>query len=245
MNEISVINGIKCFEKEGVAYLNLEAVARGLGFTKTDVKISETGFRKEYVRVDWIRVDKYLKDFGYNVKQNRLNEFIPENIFYRLAMKANNAVAEKFQALVADEIIPAIRKTGSYGVNSNAITIDPNVLAMIVGECMKQMIPYIQRPIEVQTETNVRAIKAPVETVIKRKSKWPTHEPRKNGIGARYPDYGQRLTKQMMKRNVDDLWLASQINVSKQTVYTWRTGVNFPTYANYMKVNVVLKWRGY
>ena len=29
-------------------------------------------------------------------------------------MKANNPVAEKFQALVADEIIPSIRKTGSY-----------------------------------------------------------------------------------------------------------------------------------
>jgi len=28
---------------------------------------------------------------------------IPENIFYRLAMKAKNEAGEKFQALVADE----------------------------------------------------------------------------------------------------------------------------------------------
>lgn len=40
--------------------------------------------------------------------------FIPENIFYRLAMKAKNEVAESFQAKVADEIIPSIRKHGMY-----------------------------------------------------------------------------------------------------------------------------------
>lgn len=41
-------------------------------------------------------------------------EFIPENVFYRLAMKAKNETAEAFQAKVADEILPTIRKTGSY-----------------------------------------------------------------------------------------------------------------------------------
>ena len=40
--------------------------------------------------------------------------FIPENIFYRLAMKAKNETAERFQALVADEILPSIRKRGMY-----------------------------------------------------------------------------------------------------------------------------------
>lgn len=44
------------------------------------------------------------------------DDYIPENIFYRLAMKAKNETAEKFQALVADEIIPSIRKTGSYSI---------------------------------------------------------------------------------------------------------------------------------
>ena len=34
MNEIMNIQGIPCYEKDGVAYLNLETVARGLGFTQ-------------------------------------------------------------------------------------------------------------------------------------------------------------------------------------------------------------------
>ena len=57
MNELQVINirGIECYEKDGVVYLKLEAVARGLGFTQTQVKNG-----KEYVSVRWERVEQYL-----------------------------------------------------------------------------------------------------------------------------------------------------------------------------------------
>lgn len=99
-----LISGVSCYEQDGTAYLKLYDVARGLGFTD-----SKNGV--EYVR--WARVDKYLAEFGFATSGER-PEFIPENVFYRLAMKASNPVAEKFQALVADEIIPSIRKTGSY-----------------------------------------------------------------------------------------------------------------------------------
>lgn len=34
MDEIMNINGIDCYEKDGIVYLKLEAVARGLGFTQ-------------------------------------------------------------------------------------------------------------------------------------------------------------------------------------------------------------------
>lgn len=112
MNELQIIGGTRCYEQDGTVFLNLEDVARGLGFTKTDVKVSETGFRKEYVRIDWARVNKYLEEL--NVPTCGHDDFIPENIFYRLAMKAKNEVAEAFQAKVADEIIPSIRKHGAY-----------------------------------------------------------------------------------------------------------------------------------
>lgn len=97
------INGIECFEKDGTAYLKLEAVARGLGFTQEKNNV-------DYIR--WDRINKYLDEIGFPTSGE--NDFIPENIFYRLAMKAKNEVAEKFQAKVADEIIPSIRKHGAY-----------------------------------------------------------------------------------------------------------------------------------
>ena len=99
-----LISGVSCYEQDGTAYLKLDDVARGLGFTQT-----KNGL--EYIR--WDRVESYLAGFGFPHKWGK-DDFIPENVFYRLAMKANNPVAEKFQALVADEIIPSIRKHGAY-----------------------------------------------------------------------------------------------------------------------------------
>lgn len=55
------------------------------------------------------RVNKYLSEFGFHTNAENgvltcgYDDFIPENIFYRLAMKAKNETAEKFQAKVADE----------------------------------------------------------------------------------------------------------------------------------------------
>lgn len=104
MKEIMNIGGVDCYEKDGTAYLKLEAVARGLGFTQEKNGI-------EYVK--WERVNTYLKELGFSPEVGK-ESFIPENIFYRLAMKAKNETAERFQALVADEIIPSIRKHGAY-----------------------------------------------------------------------------------------------------------------------------------
>ena len=99
---ILIIEGVECYEKDGVAYLKLEAVARGLGFTQSQNKNGV-----EYISVRWERVEGYLSELGFPHKWGK-NDFIPENIFYRLAMKAKNEAAEKFQAKVADEIIRRI-----------------------------------------------------------------------------------------------------------------------------------------
>lgn len=104
-----LISGVASYEQDGTAYLRLEDVARGLGFTE----VAASG----NTCIKWTRVRKYLDDLGVDTcVDGHLPDFIPENIFYRLAMKAKNETAEKFQALVADEIIPSIRKTGSYTV---------------------------------------------------------------------------------------------------------------------------------
>lgn len=106
MNELQILNigGIECYEKDGTAYLKLETVARGLGFTT----VATCG--NEVVR--WKRVEGYLKELG--VPTCGHDDFIPENIFYRLAMKAKNETAEAFQAKIADEVVPSIRKHGAY-----------------------------------------------------------------------------------------------------------------------------------
>jgi len=111
--QIENISGVDCYEKDGTVYLKLETVARGLGFTR----IAKSG--NEVVM--WSRVEGYLENLGVHTSAH--DDFIPENIFYRLAMKAKNETAEKFQAKVADEIIPTIRKTGGY-VNDDEVFIN-------------------------------------------------------------------------------------------------------------------------
>ena len=108
MNEIINIQGIECYEKDGTAYLKLDTVARGLGFIQTQNKNGS-----EYTSVRWERVEQYLGEMGFPHLWGK-DDFIPENVFYRLAMKAKNETAERFQAFIADEVIPSIRKHGAY-----------------------------------------------------------------------------------------------------------------------------------
>ena len=43
--------------------------------------------------------------------------FVDESALYKILMKSRKAVAEKFQDWVTEEVLPSIRKTGSYSVN--------------------------------------------------------------------------------------------------------------------------------
>lgn len=131
MSDIITISGVSCYEKDGTAYLNLEAVARGLGFTTVATSGNEV--------VRWKRVEQYLAELGFATCGERPN-FIPENIFYRLAMKAKNDAAERFQAKIADEVIPSIRKHGMYATPDTVekMIADPDsmikVLTALKGE---------------------------------------------------------------------------------------------------------------
>lgn len=113
MDNLMTIQNVRGYvDTNGTAFLNLEDIIRGLGFTKKDIKNG-----KEYVRIDKNRVLEYLESFGKKFPKIE-NEYIQENIFYKLCMKANNEVARKFQDLVCDEILPSIRKNGMYVVDS-------------------------------------------------------------------------------------------------------------------------------
>ena len=100
---ISVAN-IRGYVSGEMVMLNAEDVARGWGFTQTKNGV-------EYVR--WDRVNDYLKEFGFSPQVGK-DDYIPENIVYRLGFKASNETAQKFQALLADNVLPNIRKFGAY-----------------------------------------------------------------------------------------------------------------------------------
>ena len=82
---------------------DVEQVSKSLGFTQTKGN-------KEYIR--WETVNRYLEK--YVSQQVGKGDLIPEPLVYKLAFKAQNEIAEKFQDWLAIEVIPSIRKHGAY-----------------------------------------------------------------------------------------------------------------------------------
>ena len=100
--------------ENGESLFDVESVARSLGITQ----IAKSG--NEVVR--WERVNKYLNLSSPQVgtvisPQVEKGSFISEPMVYKLAFKANNEVAEKFQDWLAVEVLPSIRKNGMYATD--------------------------------------------------------------------------------------------------------------------------------
>lgn len=76
--------------------------------------------------------------------------YIPENVFYRLAMKARSETAERFQALIADEIIPSIRKTGSYTAPAAPAPMSP---AQLIAAQAQILVDMEQKMAQIQGQT--------------------------------------------------------------------------------------------
>lgn len=118
-------------EIDGQVYFDAEQTAIGLGLTK----ISKG---KEYVR--WERVNEYL-GLSKSGQQVKRGDYITEPQFYKLAIKANNPVAEKFQDWVTSEVLPTIRKHGAYMTDEKAFDIvhNKNGLADLLQQAADQL----------------------------------------------------------------------------------------------------------
>lgn len=206
--EVQTINidGIECYEKDGVVYLKLEAVARGLGFTQTQVKNG-----KEYVSVRWERVEQYLAEIGFPHKWGK-DDFIPENVFYRLAMKANNETAERFQAKIADEVVPSIRKHGAYMTDDtiNRMIASPEfgikLLTELKAEQDKRKALETENSRQRKEIETFKPIKRYVDTILASKSTMATTQ-----IAADYGMTANRLNQILktagVQRKVNGQWV--------------------------------------
>lgn len=111
--------------ENGESLFNAETVARSLGFV-------ETKNDKEYVR--WRTVNGYLKK--YLSQEVAKNDFINEPMVYKLAFKANNALAEKFQDWLAVEVLPTIRKHGMYATED--LLNNPDLLIQVATQLKEE-----------------------------------------------------------------------------------------------------------
>lgn len=115
VNELQVFNNKELelqvrtiMNPDGSISVSAEDTAIGFGWTQTQTKNG-----KQYTSIRWETLNGYCKEFGFPNLLGK-EDYIPESLFYRLGMKANNTVADKFQNWIAMDVIPSLRKTGSY-----------------------------------------------------------------------------------------------------------------------------------
>lgn len=95
----------------GEPIFNLNAIAELIGIANPRTSI-DTG-DENYA----IKIDNSIVGFAYNRKLHNTGElFLTESGLYMLLMRSNNPNAKPFQLWVTKDVLPTIRKTGSYSL---------------------------------------------------------------------------------------------------------------------------------
>lgn len=116
MNNLMVFEGkeVEVFEYEGKVLFNPKHVAECLDISDVNSSIRKFNDNK---------VIKLTNSDMHNMHIRKLNnageKFLTESGVYNLIFKSKKKEAEKFQDWVTDEVLPSIRKTGTYNANQD------------------------------------------------------------------------------------------------------------------------------
>jgi prophage antirepressor-like protein len=96
-------------------------IAKALAVKDTSRMIDNASIKEKHVRT--------ILNITSDVHREML--FVDEAGMYKILMKSRKAVAEEFQDWVSEQVLPSIRKTGSYSVNqNNALPADYEIQLM-------------------------------------------------------------------------------------------------------------------
>lgn len=131
--ENSTFGNIRVSEQEnGEPLFCLLDVARALGYANpAKAVIDHCG--KRFTILETPTYNQH----GYEVMQNI--KFGRETEVYRLVFGSKLPNAVKFQDWVYEEVLPSIRKTGSYGINSSEFILNESALSQIEAIVRKAM----------------------------------------------------------------------------------------------------------
>lgn len=209
MNELTVFNNnefgnIRTLNMNGDPWFVGKDVAEKLGYLNSRKAIID-------------HVDKEDKTDGVTIRDALGREqnpiLINESGLYSLILSSKLPSAKAFKRWIISEVIPAIRKTGSYStVNEHReIAIDADLLREIVGltvsETMKQVFPYIQA----KRDNPIRQRRTP-ET----------------------KPFSEIIDSVMKKNKMNPDKMAKKLSVSPATIHNWKHGKTNPSASNMM-----------
>lgn len=84
--------------------------------------------------------------------------YIPEGDLYRLIVNSRLPEAERFERWVFDEVLPALRKNGSYG-NVNLEEVIAKAVTAAVQKTVRQLMPILKERTLIQEDTHMRRLR--------------------------------------------------------------------------------------
>lgn len=134
MNELMIFEGheVEVLEIEGQILFNPKHVAEILEIS--DINSSTRNFNSK-------QIIKLKNSDVHNLHIRKLNNagenFLTESGVYKLVFKSHKPNAEEFTDWIADEVLPSIRKTGSYSMNKKSEIEQGLIVAKFIADDMR------------------------------------------------------------------------------------------------------------
>lgn len=152
------MNDIKIFENEKFGKIRTAGTADNPYFCLADIckilglQVTPTKNRLKQDGVSLIKgVSKTTNQYGVTTEQEVKLVFVNEQNLYRVIMRSDKPLAEPFQDWVCGDVLPTIRKTGTYGVPKTFAE------ALRLAADQQEMIEQQQQTIEAH-ETEILAL---------------------------------------------------------------------------------------
>jgi len=135
MNDLQVFQNSefgesRVLEQDGKPYFPATACAKKLGYINP----------QKAIRDHCKGVNEMVTPTKGGMQTTR---FIPEGDLYRLIVHSKLPAAERFEKWVFDEVLPSIRRTGSYG-QPDIATIVAQTANIVCTEMIRQLVPLLQ-----------------------------------------------------------------------------------------------------
>ncbi len=105
-------------------------------------------------------------------------KYISEGNLYRLIIRSKLPAAEKFERWVFDEVLPELKRTGSYVGDVNLEEVIAKTATAVVSEVIKQIVPIINQTASVVSVTNIKKPN-PEKNLIRKAKKYKHIQPSK------------------------------------------------------------------
>ena len=155
MNELKVFQSSEFGELgvltiDGKEYFPATQCAKVLGYTDPYKAI------KQHCKEDgWVK-----RPVIDNLGRTQEMKFISEGNLYRLIVRSKLPAAEKFERWVFDEVLPELKRSGSYGNNINLEEVISKTVAATMLEVFKQISPAKNKRQSLANHSNLPKKKA-------------------------------------------------------------------------------------